>query len=406
MKKILTLFVFSFFSLVCVAGYADDTAASYDGTGGALLTYKVTDAIKAVWGNPKLNSTYIQDVSADYGEFRIKQGWNCCGEQLQNSTKIKEKDDQAIIAFVANNITEHGAEFCLMQLGVGSSSSKFYLYHQQPRWPGLQCAWFCEPGWDGVACMERTSPETACNTTDYRQRINNVKSKIYEGNDAIALTRQRMGVFGYTALLDGLYIKGKYPHEIVVGAVDFMEHGIVAKPILVAAIGDHPAMTGLTTSGVAAGKSKVLCAQGFTADEKCTASSKNCGKTLWCSGYKEDVYKSKSSELEKVVRDYCVAYVCAGDKALNDDLTSCVECKADARTGRCDVAGHELLGQCKKCATGTFFNSATCECDAASAVASKEKMQYGNYRTDVVTNQCWAKENDAEYKLCVMSSVQ
>jgi hypothetical protein len=184
-----------------------------------------------------------------------------------------------------------------------------------------------------------------------------------------------------------------------------MEHGIVARPILIGVVGDHPYVTWLSTSGVATGKTQVLCAQGFTADDNCNVSSKNCGKTLWCTGYSEDVYKSKAAELEKVVNGYCTAYVCTGDKALSDDLKSCVDCKVDARTGRCDVLGNSLFGKCKRCAVGQFFNSTTCECDAARAI-SKDKMQYGKNRSDVVTNQCWVKEDAKSYKECVLKSLE
>ena len=79
MNKVLTSFVSGLFSLVCVSCYADTTVSSYDdGVAGSLLTYKVTDTVKTVWGDPRLNPAYVQDISSDYGKFRIKEGWNCC----------------------------------------------------------------------------------------------------------------------------------------------------------------------------------------------------------------------------------------------------------------------------------------------------------------------------------------
>ena len=400
MKKILVFLISCFMPFVCSADYLYS-----DSVAGKGLKYKVTDAVKSAWGNPKINKTYIQDDNKDFGSFRIKQGWACCGKTTNSSTTITREDDVAIMALVARDITEHGAEFCLTQLSAWSSSSRFDLYHQQPRWPSLQCAWFCEPGWDGVGCMESSGPETACNTTDYRQRIDAVKaSDVYSSRDAIALHQERMGVAEYTAVLDSAHVANRYWHEIVVGAVDFMEHGIVAKPILVGVVGEH-LHTDLSTSGVVSGKTKVLCAQGFTADDKCNVSSKNCGKTLWCTGYSEDVYKSKATELEKVVNGYCTTYVCTGDKALSDDLKSCVACEVGPRTGRCDVLGNSLFGKCKRCAVGQYFNATTCECDTARAI-SKDKMQYGKYRSDVVTNQCWTKEDAKSYKECVTEGLE
>ena len=400
MKRILIFLISCFVPFVCEAAYVYDNDIA--GTG---MKYRVTDAVKAAWGNPTLNSTYIQDESRDFGNFRIKQGFACCGTTTNPSTIINVNDDVAIMAFIAHDITEHGAEFCLTQLAATSANSRFSLYHQQPRWPGLQCAWFCEPGWDGVGCMEQNGPESACNTIDYKQRINAVKGKIYEGNDAISLHNVRMGVAEYTAVLDSLYVNDKYWHEIVIGAVDFMEHGIVARPILLGVVGSHPAMTNVSTSPVVAGKTKVLCAQGFTADDKCNVSSKNCGKTLWCTGYTDEVYNSRKNELEKVVNGYCTVYVCSGDKALSDDAKSCVDCQTDVLTGRCDVLGNSMFGKCKRCVVGQFFNPTTCECDTARAI-SKDKMQYGNHRTDVVTNQCWTKEDAKSYKECVTAGIE
>ena len=399
MKKILVFLISCFMPFVCNADYvySDDIA-------GKGLKYKVTDAVKSAWGNPTVNQTYIQDDNKDFGAFRIKQGWACCGTSVASTTNISYGRDNAIMALIAHDITEHGAEFCLTQIGALYSSRKFDLIHQQPRWPSLQCAWFCEPGWDGIGCMEKSGPETACNTTDYKQRIDTVKAHIYEDKDAIALHYGRMGVAEYTAVLDSARISGVYWHEIVVGAVDFMEHGIVAKPILLGSVGDVW-VPHVTSSGVASGKTKVLCAQGFTADDKCNVSSKNCGKTLWCTGYSEDVYKSKATELEKVVNGYCTTYVCTGDKALSDDLKSCVACEVGPRTGRCDVLGNSLFGKCKRCAVGQYFNATTCECDTARAI-SKDKMQYGKYRSDVVTNQCWTKEDAKSYKECVTEGLE
>ena len=404
MKKIL-LFVFcTFISSTCNAIYYYETWNGY----GSSLTYKVDDAVKSAWGNPTLSATFIQDASKDYGKFRIKEGYACCADSTpvtsSSFSSDKSKDDVAIIALVAHNITEHGAEFCLTQFAAASGGSEFPIYHQQPNWPGLNCAWFCEPGYDGAGCLEKTNENSTCDTTDYEKTYNtlhanaNYNDGAYTGNDSITLHRKRMGVGEYTAALDFKKINNFYHHEIVIGAVDFMQHGIVARPVLLAAVGNHPYRTYLTSSGITSGIKKTLCAQGFTKNDKCEISSKNCGSNIWCNGYSDS--KLNTSIHNKQMSGFCNVITCKdGSKGLNDNF-QCVDC-GSAPNGRCDVLGNAAFGKCVKCDTGKYFDSATCECVVARRV-TKEDMQYGSGGSSaIVSEQCWAKESFAEYRKCV-----
>jgi len=407
MKKI-TAVLFSCF-------VALEACADYEYTSGWALQYGVTDAIKATWGNPSVDAQNPQDANRDSDVFQIKKGYACCvndelyhPEAIENAPFCEDngrkkpcKDSGSFMAFVAHNISEHGAEFCLTQFSAVGGTAKFSLYHQQPRWPGLGCMWFCEPGWDGIACQERTSPEASCNMVNIKQSIANVKTKKYEGNDALAMHMVRQGFAEYMAILDSAYAIDKYPKEIVIGAVDFMEHGIVAKPMSVGAVGNLGKSS--VTSSTVAGKTKVLCAQGFTADDKCNVSSQNCGKTLWCNEGAGKYFDS--SKHVKQMNGFCETFVCKNyDEALDDNY-NCKSCKSNGLNGRCDVLGKTTFGKCIECGIGQIFNPSTCECDVARTV-STAVLQYGTSRAGIVTNQCWTKTDAASYKECVLSAIE
>lgn len=359
---------------------------------------RVSGAAYTAWGSPSLSKSYIQDKTSGPGKFRIKEGWACCGSSAQDAEN-NNQDDQAIMAFIAKDIYEHGGWFCLTQLSVGSGYGGFPIYNQQPNWPGMQCGPLCEPGWDGPGCSQKTSADSPCNTTDFAAAIKEVQKSKYTGNDAFALHRQRMGTATTQDYFSMYWVNNFYQHAVYLGATDFMQHGIVAQPVLVAAVGNHPKITSITTGPAASGKTKVLCAQGFTKNEKCEISSKNCGSNVWCNGYSDSDFNS--SKHVKQMSGFCNIIVCRdGSKALDSDF-NCIDCDA-APNGRCDVAGHEMFGKCVKCSVGKIFDAATCNCADARSV-SKDIMQYGKGGANsTVLEQCWTKEGTDDFQNCVL----
>lgn len=407
MKKIILFLCFCFVVSNLYAG-------TYEYTGNSSAQYKVTDAIKAAWGNPRAPAENPQDKSEGADGFVVKSGWACCGDDpwaVERSRDCRQtngrpcQDDRSIMAFVAHNITEHGAEFCLTQISASSNDEVFSLLYQEPNWPGLGCHWFCEPGWDGVACMEKTNSDLACDTTNIKNSIDGTKrtdkygpgANIY---DALSLHYKRSGVAEYMAVLDSSLVQNHYPHQIVIGATEFKEHGIVAKPVSIGIVGNHPSVTWVSFSAVP-GKTKTLCAQGFTADENCNVSSAHCGSTMWCDASYAGKY-NESIHTEQL-NSFCKTFVCKDyDKALNEKY-ECVECKNNGKQGRCNILGKTAFGKCVNCGTGRIFNPNTCECDAARAL-SQDVMQYGVDPTSVATEQCWTKSDAASYKACVLAS--
>lgn len=371
-----------------------------------LLVPNVNASIIAQWGSPTINSGFIQDKNGtEASTFKIKRGWSCCGNRIESGDKrgsanITSEDDEAIIAMLAQkNISEHGAEFCLTQAHVASSTKVFYMYFQQPNWPGLPCAWFCEPGWDGPQCMEQTSTAQACNTTNYVKEIEQVKKAIYTGNDAITLHGWRMGVAENVAILASTHINNFYPHQVVLGAIGFKEHGIVVAPVTLAAVGDHPKMTALTAQKSTSAVTKTLCAQGYTNGEDCKTSSTSCGKDLFCTGYAEK-YDSKIHA--KKPNGLCSVIVCKDEsQGLNSEF-KCIDCEPNIQQGRCNIMDNSQLGMCIKCSVGKYFDETDCTCKDAR-VLTKQQMKYGPFEGDIPAKQCWTMTDLSAIKECMLS---
>lgn len=362
----------------------------------------LSEAIRNAWGITPLNDGYIQDADDETGKaFQIKRGWSCCGTTNNGVPTITKQDDVAIMAYVAQkNIAEHGAEFCLTQIHVGSTPDVFSLYYQQPNWPNLQCAWFCEPGWDGVGCKEKTSENHACNPVkNYVAAINKVKESIYTGNDAITLSRKRIGIAENIGIFDAIMVNNFYPHQVVLGAIEFKEHGIVVTPIVLGGVGSHTSITHLTTRKLVSGVKKTLCAQGYTKGENCEVSSKQCGTDILCTGYSD---KFNSNIHEKKPNGLCSVFVCKdGDKGLDED-SKCVQCEQSVRQGICAVSG-DNVGKCIKCNVGKYFDETDCSCKDAR-VLDQNQIKYGAFEGDIITKQCWTMNDPTDFKECMLGT--
>ena len=84
---------------------------------------------------------------------------------------------RAILALVAHEVSTHGAKFCLNEIFGYYSDSYHYNDYQNPFVPGdFQCAWFCEPGYDGIGCTQSSGGATACDMVDYEKAYSDLKS--------------------------------------------------------------------------------------------------------------------------------------------------------------------------------------------------------------------------------------
>ena len=418
MKKILFFCFIS--SLLCLSNvFADSYELPFKPynikhTGGIFNSF---DNIQNSWGNPRVDVTFIQDAVREPKAFRIEEGWAwepnggwpaaCSIADRTEASMIAKKDDKAIVVFVARNIYEHGGLFCLTQLAATSSATQFKISHQQPNLPKMPCMVLCEPDWDGTYCQtnlkeaaDRT--DTPCDTTDIAASIDEITNKksVYAGNDSITIHWCRTGTADVQDFFHKFKINDFYEHVIYLGATGFMQHGITAQPMLVGAVGTHD-LTWLS-SGPAGGKTKTLCAQGFTrlsADGKCVMNSKHCGSNAWCSGYSDS--NLQKAVHEKEMNGICNVIVCKDKSLALDSEFKCREYDG-IQNGRCDVKGNDLYGRFVPCAAKEIFDADKCECVAAQSI-SKEIMKYGpkGRNTDTVNEQCWTKTSGEDFKACV-----
>lgn len=333
-----------------------------------------TTPVSDNWGTPKVGDSHI-DADGNIGVFRLRDGWSI------------SNDDQSIVTFMARKYVSHGGYFCMTQIYVGSGT-KFWTDYQRPKLPRIQCVWLCEPGFEGENCAKKTNMNSACDTTEYS------KEYFLKGNnDMVDGYRATKSLKDDIDMMDTKYQGGVYEHDIIVGIYSFLDnkHGIKARPMIVSAVGDHPAITYLKAQPANGGIMKTLCAQGYSGPD-CTMSSQNCGKDLWCSGF-ETGFDSKIHE--KVATDTCYKYKCQGGLTMNSSTRACSECETTLRQGI-----DTKTGECVQCSLGQYFDDSDNICKPAKAL-SKEVMQYGATAARDMLEQCWTMDDPDSYAACV-----
>ncbi len=419
----------------------------------------LTSAVKNFWGNPKLAGGSILSASGSgIGNFILTKGVHCgtCGTKDDGTSTFvrngestlryecpsgsSKKDDEGLLAYVATDVSEHGAEFCLVQFTATSWSSAFFVYHQLPRMSnnrnGLKCAWYCEPGWDGDRCMTRGISNTACEDVSYRVSyqnyidlsINSLEDvqKNYanknfckhwtnsadKGNYCLAVSEGTDPAIGKTAVFDYKNIKSGdkyYQQQIVIGATEFMQHGIKAKPIWLGGNGTHHQCgdadnwTKIYAKEIG-GKERVLCLRGYTLNENCDASSSACGTAVsYCPGWRAQdaidalgvaYFEGKPEKYYARLSDNCKELRCRnGMNFSSSDNYACSVCKEEGGLqGLCPATN-----KCVWCGAGKCLNKEKCSCDTCSAVVSMEQMKTGPNKLD----QCWSIIDREKFKACV-----
>ena len=465
MKKVsLLLFVVSMFPTVSLAAY-NCTPASQWGTGyeysecDFLQQPKLTDTVKKFWGNPKISSIigsgsvgvltkgvhcgkcdngYATGTNDHFDRHESDSGlyFSCSGDN-------KFADDDAILMYVATDVSEHGAEFCLTQFTSaswrkveGGNPATFFVYHQLPRMKdtrnGLKCAWYCESGWGGDRCMTR-GIDSVCEDFSYSfngtpidtltKVMNGYANGTFCGNGTghnycLATGESTDGVIGRTAVFDFKTLKSSsdvhYQQQIVVGATEFLDYGIKAKPIQLGANGTHTQCPNTSNwthlyAGSAGGQERTLCLRGYTLQNgNCVKACGGSGSIDYCDGWKAkdainfngrgaSYYESKPDIYYSMLSGDCKQLRCINGMNFSaDDEYACTVCKDTVQQGLC-----RSTNKCKWCAAGQCFNPDTCKCDACSSVVTKEQMRFGPNKTD----ECWSVIDADDFRACVTGGI-
>lgn len=353
------------------------------------------------WGNPSTSDTVLEN-SADTKFEIVKK------DLTTGSAKYR-----AFISLVAHEVTEHGAKFCLQEIWGYASSDGFHRNeYQNPYVPGdFQCAWFCEPGYDGVGCTQASGGATACDMVDYEQAYSNLKSNAVPSNMG-----DRPGNADKVKFFNRYVASRNYEQHIILGAIEFKKHGIVAQPMLVSTNGTN-SYRGVSTAPASGGIPKTLCALGYTKNDNCDLSSTSCSTNVpWCRYFRENKewgqyvvrgydsnihYKEPDEEWiepgnQSKGRQSCYNPKCKNGFGFGTDL-KCSSCADDIMGGFCDNEENENNGQCMKCNVGQWFDKDSCSCKQISKIFDKKFLETGPYND----KQCWSISDIVEYKQCV-----
>ena len=362
----------------------------------------------ATWGYPKTNDTVVE-ASGNVGQFEIN------GKSLSkyHTSHENTKTYRTFVAFVAHEIATHGAKFCLTQIGAWIDNSH-WIFYQNPYVPGdFQCAWFCEPGYDGYRCHDQTSAASACDTVNYKTTYD---SWISGGGLSPSGLWDRGAAAQQVKFFATGTPWGTFRQAVILGATKFEEHGLEVKPILLSRYGTS---TSLGLASVPAnGVTKTLCAQGFTKNDKCEMSSGTCGGDIpWCrywnenrewgqfvkNGYDSTIHYKEPGEEWVDTSDHdkgkraCYNPQCKNGMNFGSDL-KCSSCADDVMGGFCDVEGNANKGKCMKCNVGQYFSKTDCECKQISTIIDKKYLVSGPYGD----KQCWSIADLTEYRTCVL----
>ncbi len=324
-----------------------------------------------------------------------------------------------------------------------SSDTPYEITFSKPNNPELQCAWFCEMGWDGYACQTKTDNNVgdyACDNTNYKTTIESLKSNgsgaaAYTGTDAIRNIAQCNNNTCVGALASPVATKViKFDHKkltsqakehrqaIVLGIVGHdgfgdEGHGVSVQPILLSAAGGHTGASGdgrtlLITAPAASGTTKTLCAQGYTrlnGARKCQMSSNNCSAgTVWCDASWKDSYESNSGVQEKYLSsEGCYRARCKDPNKLywgnNSGRGKCTESCNTFTDNVCRNPAKNSYGKCIECSVGQYADIDDCYCKSATRTMGKDQLEYGDVTTNPSKERCWGLSG-ADYITCVLGA--
>ena len=343
-------------------------------------------------------------------------GFILSGRTGKGGTHGTWSDEWGVVGLVAEKIVEHGGYFCPYQVQCANKAKKkrtWTKYFSPNGFRYDQCLWLCESGYAGVNCTKQGEKPLRYETALLNNRTNGLFAGLgikSSGND----TNER------SANVAAFREWGEDPKFVaLLGGVRFMEHGIMAAPVMIECGRDNwKKIDSFVKSVSVAGTTKLLCAEGYKADannadcipivvaeEKVAAQDPQVQEKIeeekFCSGFPKDGFKSEMHH--KITDGNCIKYFC-GDttKGFASSMdTNCINCSAGIRGGV-----HTQTGVCVQCSTGMVFDAKANRCVNATAY-SKADMIFGKGQTKMtqpdLEQQCWTKTIPSEYVNCVKS---
>ena len=322
-------------------------------------------------------------------------------------------DEYAIVGVVAMQIVEHGGYFCPQQIQCANTNCNrrsWSLYFNPTGYSADKCVWLCEKGYSGTNCSKLVNVVAG-------STVETNKSGLFGGLDLKTSGGEDDGTEHANYAFSTWFDKStEYSQErdVLLGAVEFKAHGIVAGPVSINCKADSKCGNNSFVSDVSRYSNanyKLLCAEGYIPDStnsECIPLTQQMfdlmvamgDKKSMCSGWSQDAYNGEIHRLD--TEGDCVKFFCKDStKAFPASGNfECEDCARDIRGGQ-----DPKNGQCVVCdRVGQYFNTDTSACANADAY-KKSDLQYGKGKTKDsdadVDNQCWTKVTIEEYAPCV-----
>ncbi len=323
-------------------------------------------------------------------------------------------DEGAIVAVVAEQITEHGGFFCPYQIQCANARKNHWswtLYHRPNGWQDSKCVWLCEKGYSGPGCEKMFSVET----TDVGDVISSLRSGITKKTSGGRISNYESNIYGFNTWNYYWYAGVWNDHgeqDIILGAVKFLKNGILAAPVQVGCQWDgwKGIDSWVQRADLVSNTRKLLCKQGYLPNDTntdcvpATAEAIEDINPVFCGNFPESGYNSSLHVKRKDKERNCYIYVCRDQtKAFPaaGKTDECQDCATSIKGGP-----NPNDGTCVVCnQTGQYFDVKTGVCKTAIGYSHLD-LQYGKSRNKVsyknnVDGQCWAKTSPDEYKECV-----
>ena len=356
----------------------------------------------------------------------------------------KQKETDKIVALVAKNISGNGGEFIPMTLecdqGNGGRWGGWTRYYSDAE-SGM---WLCADGYMGNGCT--ADADTAKEVVDYAyfHDANRRAVEISTNNEITASVPVLKDYYWH-------YAGDKREGNIVLALVEYTPsgHGAFAAPVNIRCTGTRYAKDdgydggkGLFNASTSFdgkfkkftiprnGKKRLVCAMGYRPNASGTDCTEVVNTAIDSTKPKTTVQDvdgsymtySETNDLDGVAiqksrpgydeAEHSVhkfedgsryAIFCRDEsKGLESDATlKCVDCTTGMRSGVCKQ-DKDGFGFCSRCGTGYIYDTTECRCVAAMAYTMTD-LAHGWGNNPSTSASCWAKEDDQEYRDCVIN---
>ena len=364
------------------------------------------------------NNFSIYDLVIAGGIYNDGAIFNDATELDRESTRGTKPDEHGIVLFMARDIVENGGYFCPYQLQCSNASNTkrtWTQYYEPKNFLKSQCVWLCRNGYYGNKCEETISSGSTTFNNDCDNSNFSKETGMFSElgmNTIISSVSKEEEITGFDTGNESTGNDSGYykEYDVVLAAVKFLDHGIVALPVKIhCGVMNWPENDSFVDSIVAKdnylnatnGQGTLLCAQGYKPDNgnlNCVPiDSSACGidSLPFCKDFDKNNFNE--SIHYKDIKENCVKYFCKepGTAFKSTTDTTCVECS----NGGPDPNN----GTCISCNIGQYFDEDDGICKTAVAY-SKSDMQYGKGETKntvPLDEQCWLIATPEEYAECV-----